>query len=217
MVLDLIELQAQGWTVVEDINTEGALLDLGHYIGTPVHTPNGELVKKIRRQSKDTAPPRSQSSLYGEGPFPLHTDTVFWPLPVRYILLRGYGDTRRQTTIQSFKDLLSNCDKTIQTKLKESVWQVIAGPKPFYCSLYFHHGHEFGWRYDFDLMTPANAAAKYINDILKPLAAADGIPGIEWSGDQAVILDNWHVLHGRGPQPPNEGIRIIERLYVNKL
>ena len=214
MGLELTELQSRGWTIVNGISSSEDLLALGKTLGSPIRTPNGELVKEIRRLPKETAPPGSQSALYGAGPFPLHTDTVFWPLPVRYVLLRGYGDTRRPTTIRSFIELVADCDKEFHTRLRDSVWLVAAGPKPFYCSLQFHHRGESGWRYDFDLMTPVNADAEYVNNILRPLAAAGGIPGITWSGSQAVVMSNWHVLHGRGPQPPDEGTRVIERLYV---
>ena len=214
MGLDLTELQTKGWAIVDGISSGEDLLALGKTLGVPAQTPNGELVKEIRRLPKDTAPPGSQSALYGAGPFPLHTDTVFWPLPVRYVLLRGYGDTRRPTTIRSFAELVADCGEEFHARSRDSVWLVAAGPKPFYCSLQFQHGSTSGWRYDFDLMTPANADAEHVNDILQPLAAADGVPGITWSGNQAVVISNWHVLHGRGPQPPDEGIRVIERLYV---
>ena len=214
MGIDVNELRSQGWTLVDGISSGEDLLSLGKTLGIPVCTPNGELVKEIRRLPKDAAPPGSQSALYGAGPFPLHTDTVFWPLPVRYVLLRGYGDTRRPTTIRSFAELVADCDEQFRARAKRSVWIVKAGSRPFYCSLQFYHGNASCWRYDFDLMTPANADAEYVNAVLRPRVSADSIPGISWSGDQAVVMSNWHVLHGRGPQPPDEGTRIIERLYV---
>jgi hypothetical protein len=73
--MELTELNTRGWMLVDDVSSQADLLELGRALGSPVRTPNGELVKKIRRIPRDEAPPGSQSALYGAGPFPLHTDT----------------------------------------------------------------------------------------------------------------------------------------------
>lgn len=214
MGMDLTELNTRGWMLVDGVSSQADLLELGKALGFPVRTPNGELVKEIRRVPRDEAPPGSQSAIYGAGPFPLHTDTVFWPLPVRYVILRGYGDTRRPTTVKSFSELVRNCDTQFHVCVRDSVWLVHVGSKSFYCSLQFHHGDSHGWRYDADLMVPANNAAVYVDRVLRPLVTSEVDESITWSGDKAVVFSNWTTLHGRGPQPPDEGIRVIERLYV---
>lgn len=212
--MDLADLHVKGWTTVSGVSSHEDLLELGKALGSCARTPNGELVKEIRRIPRDQAPPGSQSALYGAGPFPLHTDTVFWTLPVRYVLLRGYGDTRRPTTVMSFADLLDGADSKVISAIRESVWRVRAGSKGFYCSMQFRHSDALGWRYDADLMIPANKAALRVEEVIRPLVAADAKESISWSGDKAVVLANWIVLHGRGPQPDNEGERVVERLYV---
>ena len=214
MAMGLAELQTIGWTLVDGVSSQADLLALGKTLGCPVPTPNGELVKEIRRIPKDKAPPGSQSSIYGAGPFPLHTDTVFWPLPVRYVLLRGYGDTRRPTTVMSFSNLVRESDAQFHAFARNSVWVVGAGSKRFYCSLHFREGDSSGWRYDTDLMSPANDAAVRVHEVLRSLVNSEAVDPITWSGDKAVVISNWTTLHGRGPQPPDEGIRVIERLYV---
>lgn len=212
--MDLSELKTKGWTLVEGVSSHAELLELGKAIGCPVPAPNGELVKEIRRTSADEAPPGSQSSIYGAGSFPLHTDTVFWPLPVRYVLLRGYGDTRRPTTVMSFSNLVRECDAQFHILAHSSVWLVCTGSKKFYCSLKFRDRESSGWRYDVDLMSPANDAAVQVDRVLRPLVSSEKVDSITWSSDTAVVLSNWTTLHGRGPEPPDEGIRVIERLYV---
>jgi alpha-ketoglutarate-dependent taurine dioxygenase len=212
--MNMSELKERGWMLVDGIASQSDLLELGKSIGTPVPTPNGELVKEIRRSSASAARPGSQSALYGVGSFPLHTDTVFWATPVRYVLLRGYGDTRRPTTVMSFADMLSECDSKFHSLLEKSVWRISAGNKMFYCSLCFRCESSLGWRYDSDLMYPANPAAVEVHPILRRLVHQSNMPGITWTGNTAVIFCNWTTLHGRGPQPLDEGIRVIERLYV---
>ena len=212
--MELPELNTRGWTFVDGISSQTDLLALGKALGSCVRTPNGELVKEIRRIPRDQALPGSQSALYGAGPFPLHTDTVFWPLPVRYVLLRGYGDTRRPTTVKSFSELVRDCDAQFHVCARSSVWLVRAGSKSFYCSMQFRHDDSLGWRYDADLMVPANDAAVHVDRVLRPLVVNEVDQSITWSGDRAVVFSNWITLHGRGPQPPDEGVRVIERLYV---
>jgi hypothetical protein len=63
-------------------------------------------------------------------------------------------------------------------------------------------------------MTPANQSAYEVDKILRPLVFNENTDRINWSGNNAAIISNWNILHGRGPQPLNEGVRIIERLYV---
>ena len=214
MRTNILELKTTGWTRVEGISSPAALLELGRTLGCPVPSPNGEMVKEISVSAAATALPGSQSALHGRGPFPLHTDTVFWPLPVRYVLLRGTGDTRRPTTVLSFERLIERCDERIAKLAGRSIWLAGAKVKPFYCSLKFRHGGSVGWRYARDNMSPVNEAAREVDEALRPLTHASIGETIHWTGDTAVILSNWHVLHGRGPEPQDEGARVIERLYV---
>ncbi len=213
-MIDWTELKEIGWTLVEGVASQEDLLELGRAVGRPVPSPNGELVKEIRRTSADEAPPGSQSSIYGTGPFPLHTDTAFWPIPARYVILRGHGDTRRPTTVTGFSDLLRDYDDDFFALADESVWIVKTSTTCCYCSLRFRNDDSIGWRYDADLMLPANDAAKSVNSVLRRLVFTGSTDEIKWSGTAAAVISNWCALHGRGPEPPDEGVRIIERLYV---
>jgi len=212
--LDMCELRLRGWTLVDGISSQEDMLELGRAIGSPTLTPNGEFVKQIRQVAAHQAPRGSQSSIYGTGPFPLHTDTVFWPTPVRYVILRGYGDTRRSTTVKSFKQMTIQCDSSFPAALHHAVFRVSAGSKSFYCSLRFQHHDDSGWRYDADLMYPVNSAAERVHSELRELVMEGDAAFITWSESMAAVICNWTTLHGRGEEPPNEGLRVIERLYV---
>ena len=212
--MQVAELNTRGWTLVDGISSHSELLKLGRTLGHPVPGPNGEMVKEIRVTPAAEALPGSQSSLFGTGPFPLHTDTVFWPVPVRYVILRARGDTRRPTTVMGFSHLLSECGARFSVLADRSVWRAGTESNRFYCSFRFRHGNSVGWRYDANLMSPANDAAIEVERVLRPFVAGEHTDRINWSGDVAVVLSNWNVLHGRGPEPDNEGDRFIERLYV---
>jgi alpha-ketoglutarate-dependent taurine dioxygenase len=213
-LMPLARLETSGWAIVEGVPSPDVLLELGRTLGRPVPSPNGELIKEIRVATATDAPPGSQSSIFGTGPFPLHTDTVFWPVPVRYVLLRVRGDTRRPTTVMAFSQLIRDCGERFRVLAERSVW--VAGTKQerFYCSLRFRQGDSIGWRYDANLMAPMNDAAIEVDEVLRTLVATGPAHRIPWSENLAVVLSNWAVLHGRGPEPHDEGVRIIERLYV---
>lgn len=209
------ELNEVGWTIVSEIETNDQLIELGNTIGKIQATPNGEIVKEIIKVEQDKAPVGSQSSIYGGGPFPLHTDTVFWSKPVKYIILRASGDLRRPTTVDSFATLLQQIGKPELDLFKKSVWVVGGGTSRFYCSLMSQHESSILWRYDKDLMTPANKAAIMVEEIISPFVLKKDAQIINWEPNIAVIISNWKVLHGRGEEPIEEGLRTIFRLYIN--
>ncbi len=213
-MINISELHERGWLTVDGISSKEDLLELGRTIGTPVLTPNGEYVKDIRRFSAEQAPPESQSAIYGTGRFPLHSDTVFWATPVKYVLLRGYGDTRRPTTVMTFEDLFLQCDDRFMSLFRKSIWRVRTGKSQFYCSPMFKNGESRCWRLDVDLMHPANSSAKEIAPKLRELVNRSDTNNLIWNDCTAAIILNWTTLHGRGTQPENEGERVIERLYA---
>src|SRR4051794_21922126 len=90
--MDLSDLHSRGWLLVNGVSSAADLLELGKAVGVPVAAPNGELVKELRQTPQNEARKGTQSAIYGTGPFPLHTDTAFLPLPVRFIVLRASGD-----------------------------------------------------------------------------------------------------------------------------
>lgn len=212
--MDLKELKEIGWTYVDGVTNSNDLIDIGREIGSITMTPNNELVKKITRFSKSDAPKGSQSALYGTGRFPLHTDTVFWELPVKYVILRAHGDVRRPTTLKDIESLFQICDKKYLPLIINSIWYVGQYSKRFYCSLRFNYKDSAIWRIDMDLMKPANKSAIESQKVLRDLVFTTDTESINWTGSNAVIISNWRVLHGRGNSPENEGQRTIERLYV---
>ena len=154
------------------------------------------------------------SKTYGTGSFPLHTDTAFWPVPSRYVVLRVRGDIRRHTTVLTFADLSREGPTELRGFTDRSIWLVRTPSRSFYCSMKFRLRDKTGWRYDSQCMFPVNEEAVKVRAMLRPLLLGDRVDYINWTGEMAVVLCNWEVLHGRGPSPPNENSRVVERIYV---
>lgn len=207
------EIDSQGWIVVPGITSEAGLLNLARSLGTPVPSASGELVKKLRVVAPDNARFGTFSAAYGRGQFPLHSDTAFWPLPARYIAFRACGDLRRNTTILSFQEFFEECESKSRDLVRKSVWLLRTPSASSYCSMTFRMGVEIGFRYDSQCMFPANSAARQLARMFDGLSRSRG-HSLEWVPDQAVVLSNWRMLHGRGSAPLDEGERILERIYV---
>jgi hypothetical protein len=213
-MLDSSEFKARGWTYVPGVTSRAKLLELARSIGRPVPAPTGELVKELVPQESTQAREGTLSRVHGKGVFPLHTDTAFWPRPSKYIVLRTCGDIRRCTTVLRFADLFPEDDAGLRARIDRSVWLSRTSSRGFYCSMRFRSENAIGWRYDCQCMAPANDAALEVRDMIGPRLTRARPDCISWTSDVAVILYNWEVLHGRGPAPPNEGVRILERIYV---
>ncbi len=210
----LRELDSRGWVCLPGISRKEALFDLAGMLGCPVSSPTGELIKELRPTASSLAWPNTLSAAHGTGAFPLHTDTAFWTTPARYVVLRARGDIRRHTIIRSFHDCFEEGGARLRILAERSVWLARTGACSFYCSMSINLGNTFGWRYDSQCMLPANNAALEVSTFLKDLIQPGGGECIEWEKENAVVLSNWLVMHGRGPAPDDEHGRVLERIYV---
>src|SRR5438552_3631395 len=160
------ELEARGWTCVGGITGRSELLELARSVGKPVPSPTGELIKELSPVLQPDGRKGTLSDTYAGGKFPLHTDTAFWPIPSRYILLRVRGDIRRCTTILTFTDLFRGGPDIMRTLASESVWLARTRSRSAYCSMRFRCGDAVGWRYDPQCMIPANSAAARVQKMV---------------------------------------------------
>ena len=208
------ELDIRGWNCVRGITSQTELLELARSLGRPVPSPTGELVKELRPTTRANARRGTLSYTYATGSFPLHTDTAFWPVPTRYIVLRATGDLRRPTKVLNFANLFWEGTNDYRASAERSIWIMRTPSKSFYCSMKFQSDEATGWRYDGQCMSPMNNAAFKVRDSLNSLFTDTPSEYVQWSPDLALVLCNWQVLHGRGPAPSNENGRTLERIYV---
>jgi hypothetical protein len=213
-MIALRQLETLGWACVPGIASRSKLLDLARSLGRPLASPSGELVKELIPTSRAEARRGTLSETHGFGPFPLHTDTAFWPVPSRYLVLRAHGDIRRYTSILSFAELFRGATTDLCDFARRSVWLVRTQSGSFYCSMKFRARNTIGWRYDQQCMSPANEAAHQTRELLGARLTHSRIQCIHWTEDLALVLCNWNVLHGRGPSPREESGRILDRVYV---
>ena len=63
-------------------------------------------------------------------------------------------------------------------------------------------------------MSPVNEAAGRVAKQISLRVNHSHPFSVKWTIGKVVVVDNWKVMHGRGPQPFREGDRLLQRIYV---
>ena len=208
------ELGLRGWAAVPGVRTREDLVALGEALGSLIPRRDGELVRVLTPTPSGLARRGTLSSRHGTGKFPLHTDTAFWPTPARYVLMVSAGDQQRRTLLCPFDRLLGMLQSTVRDDLLRAVWRVHTRLENFYCSTRFSVRNAWAWRCDTATMIPTNAAAIRSQVQIKNALDRVECDEFQWHDDEALVIANWHVLHGRGARPNGELKRVLLRLYV---
>lgn len=168
---------------------------------------------------RGTSTPNTYSGIFGVGRFPFHTDLAHWPEPPRYILLRcmkGYEDV---------PTLLADGQNLLRDVTPEMLGRAIVRPRRR------DVGHSRLLRL-FQLKADGAALLRWDEVLLKPaspvgeqacttmktwLEGADVTSVAMTQADDAVVIDNWRMLHSRPGVPPGREDRHLERVYLRRL
>lgn len=209
-------LARRGWARFAGVRSPEDLLSVARRLGEPLAAPSGEMIKILSPVDKsETRRRHSLSAAHGRGPFPFHTDTAFWGMPSRFLVMHVRGDTRRCTLLLDFEHIWSELGTELRQAAQRSVWRTTRG-RQIYCSMSIYARGVRGWRYDPYVMKPANRSAEVVERATQ--AALQHCPQqqvtITWKADLCLIIDNWRMLHARGTMPDGEGHRELLRVYV---
>jgi hypothetical protein len=210
------EISMHGWSTIRTDERED-LLDIAKKFGSPISSrAGGNLVDLLRPIPPAAAKRRSMSAVYGMGAFPFHTDSAHFRIPPRLTLLRlAPGSvTERPTLLHDFR-ALRLCAEDLAC-LRHDVWYVNGGKGRFLTSILSRTDYSpFGLvRLDPCCMIPAHPSFKKSADVVEQ-ACDEALPiEIDWEPGVTVILDNWRMLHARGPQPKDSEVRILERVMI---
>jgi alpha-ketoglutarate-dependent taurine dioxygenase len=208
----LNKLETQGWVEIENITSDNDLITLSRDIGEIVMHPNGHLINRLRPNNGSEKIKGTLSNRFGFGNFPLHTDTAFWPIPVRFILFSSTAISLCPTFLVSTSSLFNQLNLKEFKEIERAIFKIKTPNNQFYSSLIFRENNTEGLKYDSACMIPVNKQAKFfVNKIEKSEISMDEI---HWSGNKAVVIDNWKMLHARGPALVNEN-RELSRIYIN--
>jgi len=207
------DLLLKGWITINDISSKVALFNYAELVGIVIPHPNGEMINTLKANDGLYSCKGSFSNRFGYSSFPLHTDTAFWSIPARYMMLCSIHANEHDTLIYSSLAFLSSLSEEELNLAKSAVFVVKTYHKLHYTSMIFNEFNSIGFRYDPCCMIPVNKAAKRIITIYDDFFNQHSPERVKWCGNSAILLDNWKMLHGRSIVNQNNQ-REINRIYI---
>lgn len=197
---------------------EGSLEELALSLGKPVASvPGRPPVDVLVPKSKEDSQPGTLSYLNGDGAFPFHTETAYWPNPVDLVILKCVepGAGSRSTILVDGWNL--GLDRDTVKRLTRTIVVVRNGRRSFIASLAKLEDDRLSVRYDPACMRPTSSEdAIMLNTLQTSLSNADHTR-IVWKSGQCLVFDNRRMLHSRSESSVPDPDRRLERIYVYKL
>ena len=213
-MIDTGELKRNGWVQIEGVDSKEDLLSIASYLGIIKPHPNGESVFCLKPSDGKAAVKGTFSNVFGCSEFPLHTDTAFWTIPARYLVLGMIEQSDCDTHIISTSDIFSKLGDEVSKLARTSIYMIDTIEEKKYSSLYFKYQSQTGFKFDANCMKPINRDAKLFHSKIMECFTDLKTTPIIWSGNKAVVLDNWNTLHGRRAVSDTENNRKLFRIYT---
>lgn len=211
--MDFKELQQNGWIEIKNNLSDDELISFAHTIGKILLHPNGIIIDTLTPKKTEDAIKNTFSNLYGHNKFPLHTDTAFWTIPARYVIMSSSDITQTSTTVISVHDIYKHFEEFEIKSLNQAIYLVKANNKTFYTKLKQSFKDEICFRYDSCTMKPFNSHARKIDEKLNLTLQSIETNKVLWDSNKVVVIDNWKALHGR--ESISDSInRKIKRIYI---
>lgn len=197
---------------------EEELIAISKQIGIPVETRSGaKVVDHLSPKEEKDAHENSLSRNHGLNSFPLHTDTAYFKIPVRYILLYsinpGSGD--RPTYLYDAKNLFNHA-KELRFELANVLFKVINGRYSFLTTIYNCDQSKHFFRLDRDCMKATSSEGTELLTKINNLICPRDLYEVKWNIGDLLILDNWRFLHGRGDSKMIDNDRLLFRVSIKE-
>lgn len=167
-------------------------------------------VEKVRPLAMGVGRGHAFSNIHGYGSFPLHTDTAFWSVPARFVLMQAQAASSTPTVILGPENVASLLSHSCASR---AIFRSRRVRGAVYCSPLLDQSMPGSVRYDPAHMEPANNAARDFVALVDEQRASGSV-SFNWTGDNAVLIDNWLCLHGREAVDVSDSERSILRVYL---
>ena len=211
-MIDFNHLTVEGILIVEGIKSPDELITLAKSFGRITPHPNGEDLVVLKASNGEKSLTGTFSYTFGLNAFPFHTDTAFWTLPVRYVVMGMFAQNKSTTNYISISDIAKCISFDLLSEARKSIYLVETFEGSRYMSPAFERKGKWGFRFDPNIMTPVNDHAKKFHVELTKAIESVEFKKVNWTGNKAVIFDNWNYLHGRSAV--NGENREIYRIYL---
>lgn len=211
----LATLGQRGWACHETTvaSTESFLREIGEIgdvLGTRAKGRASALEELVEPLTPHDAHPRSLSARYGLDALPLHVELSHRPRPCRYLLL-GCVDPGASSTDTSLLDWPTLSFSSEEQRLLESAPVLVrTGRRSFYSTILSIKRAFI--RYDPGCLEAVDDRGRAALRLVEDRLAAGASHRYRWRRGDVLIIDNWRVLHGRGPSAVRSGRRIARIL-----
>ena len=191
------------------------LVEIASIFGEVVPGARGEMIQLLPARDKGNGPIGSFSYKMGYGAFPWHTDTAYWDVPARYLLLTSSSASSCATLYQSF-DAIREAIPDFDYLISRAVFLLdIPGRKRYLSPCFKNNFGTFGIRLDFHIYDPMNDEAARVLDEVGAFLSRN-YKRFLWTGNNALVIDNWRYIHAR-EDASEDKTRVLKRLYINEL
>ena len=213
------KLHENGWARLQVTGSPEALFSIAESLGTIVNQGSRPELSRLTPIDAASADPNTASASYGTGRFPYHTDLAHWPKPPRFLVM-GNADTTSSVPTLLLDSRIPEIYDRISCLAERALWRVTKTQHPFVCSTFLTGSKVNGIRWDLNVMSPLNDAARMtVSDLTSVLEC--GRPHREVSFDwhipgTVLIIDNWRMLHARPNVPQSESARALYRVFISE-
>jgi hypothetical protein len=220
----LADLRRDGFGVRRDCAIHLSTIEAAQTLGTPINVqtilPGSGIttVQSLRPKNVSEVGRNQYSGHYGFGVFPLHTDLAHWAVPPRYLFLRCVvGSDDVFTHILSSAPIVDLLGSATLRKALFTARRRRMGSSGLVRAMSYH-GEDQIFRWDPIFLAPLNESARvFASTILDPHWANIVVKVLLQRPGDTMIIDNWHMLHGRGSVLPTSRGRRIERVYLSEV
>ncbi|QZN76191.1 TauD/TfdA family dioxygenase [Paenibacillus sp. DR312] len=217
--ISMKELQEEGFIKlnIPGLN-EKNLIAISEQIGIPVNTRLGaNVIDNLTPIEKKDANKNSLSGNHGFNSFPLHTDTAYFKIPARYILLYSVhpGSGGRPTLLYDANRFF-NYDKVLRSELSNVLFKVVNGRYSFLTTIYNYYRSNYYFRLDRDCMKATSSVGSELLTKIDSIIYTKDLNEVIWNCGDLLIFDNWRFLHGRGQSNVIDNDRLLLRISIKE-
>jgi hypothetical protein len=211
------QIAEHGYILIPEYRPSAGIIEVANEFGTPLTPWEGGLVQTLI--PREEAAPNTYSGNFGMGRFPFHTDLAHWRRPPRYLLLRclvGYRDV--PTSLIDGRRLVDAVSRDI---LSRAIFKPRRPRDGALALLRLFEPAADGadlLRWDEVFLRPASKVADTADTQVRDwLAKTTPLSITLFRSGDALLIDNWRMLHARSPIPPGREGRSIQRVYLGGL
>lgn len=210
----LSDIVRRGWAhhSVSGAGILDAIKRLGDALGSRVGGRAGALEEIIEPQSANQAHPRSLSVHYGFAALPFHVELSHRPRPCRYLLL-GCIDPGSPGAITKLIDWRSLEFTPDELHLLETTPILVRSGRGSFYSTILPPNRAFV-RFDPGCLEAVDKRGRSVLDLVELRLSQAPPISHRWQRGDLLVIDNWRVLHGRGPTKEGSGRRLA-RILIN--